>query len=101
MKKLIHSSLIAILITGCINSSTNFTNRSITNMATHELLGERAQVTSSPSSNDSTVNAEKRVETETKANVAQNLNDNSSNNQKTSQPTTEKPIEKTNETDKK
>ena len=78
---------------GCNSAATVFANRSVLHISTPKLLGERAYVTGSPTSSDSTVNAEKKVEQETKANVAQNLNDNSSNYQKTSQPSTEKPVE--------
>lgn len=80
MKNLIFACCL-LVIAGCINSSTNFSNRGVTYQVTPELIGEKASVSGSPTANDATVNAEKRYETETKANIAQNLTDSSSNNQ--------------------
>lgn len=80
MKK-IFAFLVCCSLMGCLNSSTSFSNRSITYQVTPEQIGEHSAVTGSPTANDATVNAEKTFETSTKANVAQNLADNSSNDQ--------------------
>lgn len=82
MKKLLLFGTTTLLLAGCINSSTNFSNRGVTYQVTPELNGEKAYVSGSPTSKDSTVNAEKKFETEAKTNVAQTLSDSSSNSQK-------------------
>lgn len=81
MKNLFLCISATMILASCINSSTNFTNRSVTNMATHELIGERAQVSESPHSADNTVNAEKTNETNAKIDAGQAVNDNSTNDQ--------------------
>lgn len=82
MKNILLFGAATLFLAGCINSSTNFSNRGVTYQVTPELNGEKAYVSGSPTSNDSTVNAEKRFETEAKTNVAQTLSDSSSNSQK-------------------
>ena len=66
---------------GCVNSSTNFSNRGVTYQVTPELNGEKAYVTGSPTANDAVVNAEKTFESAAKTNVAQALTDTSVNDQ--------------------
>lgn len=92
----------AALLAGCINSSTAWTNRSVTYQVTPEQIGEHSAVTGSPTSNDASVNADKTFETAAKTNVAQNLADNSTNDQsknkakeaEKSQPVEEDPVKK-------
>ena len=66
---------------GCVNSSTNFSNRGVTYQVTPELNGEKAYVAGSPTSSDAVVNAEKTFESAAKTNVAQTLTDTSENDQ--------------------
>ena len=81
MKKFYLLTVLPCILVGCINSSTAFTNRSISYQITPEMQGEHSAVTGSPTTNDATVNAEKKTESAIKANVAQNLADNSDNKQ--------------------
>lgn len=68
-------TILSILLTGCINSSTVFTNRSINYLSTPEVVqGSKVEQTTSE---DAVIEANKEV----KANAAQNLSDSSSNNQ--------------------
>ena len=62
MKKIILLAS-AVLLAGCLNSSTVFANRSVIHVSTPELIGERASVTGSPTSSDSTVQADKQQQT--------------------------------------
>ena len=71
----------ALALAGCVNSSTNFSNRGVTYQVTPELNGEKAYVTGSPTANDAVVNAEKTFESAAKTNVAQTLTDTSVNDQ--------------------
>ena len=71
----------ALALAGCVNSSTNFSNRGVTYQVTPELNGEKAYVTGSPTANDAVVNAEKTFESAAKTNVAQTLTDTSANDQ--------------------
>ena len=73
--------VVGLILASCINSSTAWTNRSVTYQVTPENIGEHSAVTGSPTTNDASVNADKTFETAAKTNVAQNLNDNSSNDQ--------------------
>lgn len=101
MKKIV-IFLMSCSLMGCLNSSTSFSNRSVTYQVTPEMIGEHSAVSGSPTTADATVNAEKKYETSTKANVAQNLADNSSNDQsknkdkeaEKSQPVEEDPAKK-------
>ena len=81
MKHIITLSFITAFLAGCINSSTAWTNRSITYQVTPEQIGEHSAVTGSPTSNDASVNADKTFESAAKTNVAQNLSDTSTNDQ--------------------
>lgn len=74
-------TMCALVLVGCINSSTAWTNRSVTYQVTPENIGEHSSVSGSPTTNDASVNADKTFEHQTKANVAQSLADNSSNDQ--------------------
>lgn len=85
MKTFILTIFAAGFLAGCINSSTAWTNRSVTYQVTPEQIGEHSAVTGSPTSNDANVNADKTFETAAKTNVAQNLADNSSNDQSKNQ----------------
>lgn len=80
MKKII-SFLMCCSLMGCLNSSTSFSNRSVVYQVTPEMLGEHSAVSNSPTAADSTVNADKTLESAAKTNIAQNLADNSSNDQ--------------------
>lgn len=71
----------ALALVGCVNSSTNFSNRGVTYQVTPELNGEKAYVAGSPTSSDAVVNAEKTFESAAKTNVAQTLTDTSVNDQ--------------------
>lgn len=71
----------ALALVGCVNSSTNFSNRGVTYQVTPELNGEKAYVAGSPTSSDAVVNAEKTFESAAKTNVAQTLTDTSENDQ--------------------
>ena len=71
----------ALALVGCVNSSTNFSNRGVTYQVTPELNGEKAYVSGSPTSSDAVVNAEKTFESAAKTNVAQTLTDTSDNDQ--------------------
>lgn len=71
----------ALALAGCVNSSTNFSNRGVTYQVTPELNGEKAYVAGSPTSSDAVVNAEKTFESAAKTNVAQALTDTSVNDQ--------------------
>lgn len=71
----------ALALVGCVNSSTNFSNRGVTYQVTPELNGEKAYVAGSPTSSDAVVNAEKTFESAAKTNVAQSLTDTSVNDQ--------------------
>lgn len=71
----------ALALAGCVNSSTNFSNRGVTYQVTPELNGEKAYVAGSPTSSDAVVNAEKTFESAAKTNVAQSLTDTSVNDQ--------------------
>lgn len=71
----------ALALVGCVNSSTNFSNRGVTYQVTPELNGEKAYVAGSPTSSDAVVNAEKTFESAAKTNVAQALTDTSVNDQ--------------------
>ena len=71
----------ALALAGCVNSSTNFSNRGVTYQVTPELNGEKAYVTGSPTANDAVVNAEKTFESAAKTNVAQTMTDTSVNDQ--------------------
>ena len=71
----------ALALVGCVNSSTNFSNRGVTYQVTPELNGEKAYVAGSPTSSDAVVNAEKTFESAAKTNVAQTLTDTSANDQ--------------------
>lgn len=71
----------ALALVGCVNSSTNFSNRGVTYQVTPELNGEKAYVAGSPTSSDAVVNAEKTFESAAKTNVAQTLTDTSDNDQ--------------------
>ena len=87
MKKALLIIPAAFALVGCVNSSTNFSNRGVTYQVTPELNGEKAYVTGSPTSSDAVVNAEKTFESAAKTNVAQTLTDTSDNDQsKTAQP---------------
>ena len=81
MKHIITLSVITAFLAGCINSSTAWTNRSVTYQVTPEQIGEHSAVTGSPTANDATVNADKTFESAAKTNVAQNLSDTSTNDQ--------------------
>ena len=71
----------ALALVGCVNSSTNFSNRGVTYQVTPELNGEKAYVSGSPTSSDAVVNAEKTFESAAKTNVAQALTDSAVNDQ--------------------
>ena len=81
MKKALLIVPAAIALAGCVNSSTNFSNRGVTYQVTPELNGEKAYVAGSPTSSDAVVNAEKTFESAAKTNVAQTLTDTSVNDQ--------------------
>ena len=81
MKKALLIAPAALALVGCVNSSTNFSNRGVTYQVTPELNGEKAYVTGSPTANDAVVNAEKTFESAAKTNVAQTLTDTSVNDQ--------------------
>lgn len=81
MKKALLIVPAALALVGCVNSSTNFSNRGVTYQVTPELNGEKAYVAGSPTSSDAVVNAEKTFETAAKTNVAQALTDSSVNDQ--------------------
>ena len=81
MKNVILTLSVAVLMTACINSSTAWTNRSISYQVTPEQIGEHSAVTGSPTSNDSAVNADKLLENTSKINAGQAVNDSSSNDQ--------------------
>lgn len=81
MKKALLIVPAALALVGCVNSSTNFSNRGVTYQVTPELNGEKAYVTGSPTANDAVVNAEKTFESAAKTNVAQTLTDTSVNDQ--------------------
>ena len=81
MKKALLIVPAALALAGCVNSSTNFSNRGVTYQVTPELNGEKAYVTGSPTSKDAVVNAEKTFESAAKTNVAQSLTDTSVNDQ--------------------
>ena len=81
MKKALLIAPAALAFVGCVNSSTNFSNRGVTYQVTPELNGEKAYVTGSPTANDAVVNAEKTFESAAKTNVAQTLTDTSVNDQ--------------------
>ena len=65
MKKALLIIPAALALAGCVNSSTNFSNRGVTYQVTPELNG----------------NAEKTFESAAKTNVAQTLTDTSENDQ--------------------
>lgn len=73
--------LCAGVLAGCINSSTAWTNRSVTYQVTPEQIGEHSAVTGSSTAADANVNADKVTETDAKINAAQAVNDSSSNDQ--------------------
>ena len=81
MKKALLIVPAALALVGCVNSSTNFSNRGVTYQVTPELNGEKAYVAGSPTSSDAVVNAEKTFESAAKTNVAQTLTDTSVNDQ--------------------
>lgn len=81
MKKALLIIPAALALVGCVNSSTNFSNRGVTYQVTPELNGEKAYVAGSPTSSDAVVNAEKTFESAAKTNVAQALTDTSVNDQ--------------------
>ena len=81
MKKALLIIPAALALAGCVNSSTNFSNRGVTYQVTPELNGEKAYVAGSPTSSDAVVNAEKTFESAAKTNVAQALTDSSVNDQ--------------------
>ena len=81
MKKALLIVPAALALAGCVNSSTNFSNRGVTYQVTPELNGEKAYVTGSPTANDAVVNAEKTFESAAKTNVAQTMTDTSVNDQ--------------------
>ena len=81
MKKALLIVPAALALVGCVNSSTNFSNRGVTYQVTPELNGEKAYVAGSPTSSDAVVNAEKTFESAAKTNVAQALTDSSVNDQ--------------------
>ena len=81
MKKALLIIPAALALVGCVNSSTNFSNRGVTYQVTPELNGEKAYVAGSPTSSDAVVNAEKTFESAAKTNVAQTLTDTSENDQ--------------------
>ena len=81
MKKALLIVPAALALVGCVNSSTNFSNRGVTYQVTPELNGEKAYVAGSPTSSDAVVNAEKTFESAAKTNVAQALTDTSVNDQ--------------------
>ena len=81
MKKALLIIPAALALVGCVNSSTNFSNRGVTYQVTPELNGEKAYVAGSPTSSDAVVNAEKTFESAAKTNVAQALTDSSVNDQ--------------------
>ena len=81
MKKALLIVPAALALVGCVNSSTNFSNRGVTYQVTPELNGEKAYVSGSPTSSDAVVNAEKTFESAAKTNVAQTLTDTSENDQ--------------------
>lgn len=81
MKKALLIVPAALALAGCVNSSTNFSNRGVTYQVTPELNGEKAYVAGSPTSSDAVVNAEKTFESAAKTNVAQTLTDTSDNDQ--------------------
>lgn len=81
MKKALLIIPVALALAGCVNSSTNFSNRGVTYQVTPELNGEKAYVAGSPTSSDAVVNAEKTFESAAKTNVAQALTDTSVNDQ--------------------
>lgn len=81
MKKALLIIPAALALAGCVNSSTNFSNRGVTYQVTPELNGEKAYVAGSPTSSDAVVNAEKTFESAAKTNVAQSLTDTSVNDQ--------------------
>ena len=81
MKKALLIVPAALALVGCVNSSTNFSNRGVTYQVTPELNGEKAYVAGSPTSSDAVVNAEKTFESAAKTNVAQTLTDTSDNDQ--------------------
>lgn len=81
MKKALLIVPAALALAGCVNSSTNFSNRGVTYQVTPELNGEKAYVAGSPTSSDAVVNAEKTFESAAKTNVAQSLTDTSVNDQ--------------------
>ena len=81
MKKALLIVPAALALAGCVNSSTNFSNRGVTYQVTPELNGEKAYVAGSPTSSDAVVNAEKTFESAAKTNVAQALTDSSVNDQ--------------------
>ena len=81
MKKALLIVPAALALAGCVNSSTNFSNRGVTYQVTPELNGEKAYVAGSPTSSDAVVNAEKTFESAAKTNVAQALTDTSVNDQ--------------------
>lgn len=62
--------LLAMLLTGCIGASTNFTNRSVTYQLTPSIDGKGNKIEEQPKIADATVNAEKTFDTNTQANVA-------------------------------
>ena len=81
MKKALLIVPAALALVGCVNSSTNFSNRGVTYQVTPELNGEKDYVSGSPTSSDAVVNAEKTFESAAKTNVAQSLTDTSVNDQ--------------------
>ena len=81
MKKALLIVPAALALVGCVNSSTNFSNRGVTYQVTPELNGDKAYVSGSPTSSDAVVNAEKTFESAAKTNVAQTLTDTSDNDQ--------------------
>ena len=81
MKKALLIVPAALALVGCVNSSTNFSNRGVTYQVTPELNGEKAYVSGSPTSSDAVVNAEKTFESAAKAIGAQSLTDTSVNDQ--------------------
>lgn len=81
MKKALLIVPAALALAGCVNSSTNFSNRGVTYQVTPELNGEKAYVAGSPTSKDAVVNAEKTFESAAKTNVAHALTDTSANDQ--------------------
>ena len=72
---------IAVLLAGCIGSSTAFTNRSVTYLYTPSIDGKSNAITEQPKTNDSTVNAEKTTETKSNLSGTGDVTDSSSNQQ--------------------